>query len=448
MARQSLRDTGDDGNQPWLAEGVREEQSTLVPRARLFGGGLLAVGVVVLVGLGVYLASGHKSDGSSGYARPEDAPVIAADAGPYKIAPDHPGGAQITGIDDTIAATASGQNPGSAIAADTPEEPIARTQLGASPTPAPAVAAPTDLLPPAIPPATVTPLPSRPIVAAPVVAPKPAVAPPVFAKPASPLPIKPAVASAAKADAPKAKPVAHADADPLAPPVKADVAARAAKFDPAKADRPDSAKPDAAKPATGGSVVLQLGAFSSRDKAEAAWTKTGGDGVLARAGDEALDHVERLDRHRIGAGRRDEVGADAGRDRLGLVGDRGADGVAEGALHLGRRDADQAFLDAVRALPGDAAFDAAVVEQGGGHHGALDAEGVLVGTLHERVDAAGGREGNVAIVTQLLQQGEQGQRRYPGPRVQRGERDAGCVFEREHGQGEEDASTRGHVDGL
>ena len=166
----------------------REERSPLVPRARLFGGGLLAVGVAVLVGLGVYFASGHKSDGSSGYARPEDAPVIAADTGPYKVAPEHPGGAQITGIDDTIAATASGQNPGSAIAADTPEEPIARTQLStptaAQPAPPP-VAPPTDLLPATIPPAAA--LPSRPIVTAPVVAPKPAVAPAVVtAKPTAP----------------------------------------------------------------------------------------------------------------------------------------------------------------------------------------------------------------------------------------------------------------------
>ena len=68
----------------------------------------------------------------------------------------------------------------------------------------------------------------------------------------------------------KPKPT-HNDADPLAT-AKPDVVSRAAKFDPAKAD---------AAPSTGGSVALQLGAFSTRDKAEAAWTKAGGDGALA-----------------------------------------------------------------------------------------------------------------------------------------------------------------------
>lgn len=264
---------GDNDDLPWLAEGVREERSTLVPRARLFGGSLLAVGVAVLIGLGVYLASGHKSDGSSGYAKPEDAPLIAADTGPYKVAPDNPGGAQITGIDDTIAATASGDNPGSAIAADTPEEPIARAQLGA-PLAAP-TAPPTDLLPATIPPAAApAPLPSRPIAAAPVVAPPPK-------------------AETAKADAIKPvppKPKSAAATDPLAPLVKVDTAARAARFDPV--DTPTTAiKPVPARAARGG-VSLQLGAFSTRDKAEAAWLKAGGDGALAGLG----KRIEAIDR--------------------------------------------------------------------------------------------------------------------------------------------------------
>ena len=33
--------------------------------------------------------------------------------------------------------------------------------------------------------------------------------------------------------------------------------------------------------AKGGLVTLQLGAFSTRDKADAAWTKAGGDGALS-----------------------------------------------------------------------------------------------------------------------------------------------------------------------
>lgn len=255
----------DDDDLPWLAEGVREERSTLVPRARLFGGALVAVVLAVLVGLGVYLVSGHKSDGSSGYARAEDAPLIAADAGAYKIAPTDPGGAQITGIDDSVAAVAGGRDQGSAILPDEPEEPLARPGTPAAP--------PTDLLPATIPPATAPPaaVPTpRAIAPAPVVAPTP----PVAAKPAPVTPARPTAAAApvkpkveattprpdaARTDAPP-KPKAH-DADPLAA-IGHDLGATS---------------PVAAH---AGHVALQLGAFSTRDKADAAWTKAGGDGAL------------------------------------------------------------------------------------------------------------------------------------------------------------------------
>ncbi len=269
MAR---RDTDDD--QPWLAEGVREERSTMVPRARLFGGGLIAVLLAVLVALGVYFAASRKSDGSRGYATPAEAPLIAADAGPYKIAPEHPGGAQITGIDDTIAAAASGRDPGSALLPDTNEEPLPRPVAGAPAKP------PTDLLA-AVPVAdarVVAPVvehaaPAKPIVP-PVVA-KPAATPPV-AKPDVPVAApKPVVVPPAKSVATPAKPNKPAQAkpvDPLAAP--ADAATRAATFDPA------AIKPS--PPTTkSGSVTLQLGAFSTTEKADAAWAKAGSDGALS-----------------------------------------------------------------------------------------------------------------------------------------------------------------------
>jgi cell division protein FtsN len=277
------RDPDDD--LPWLAEGVREERSTLVPRARLFGGGLIVVALVVLVGLGVYLASGHKSDGSAGYVRAEDAPLIAADAGAYKVAPTDPGGARITGIDDSVAAVAGGRDQGSAILPDEPEEPIARPGApGAAATAGP----PTDLLPATIPPAAtapaasppraiaVAPIPTAPITAAPVVAPKPVAATPAL-KPA------PDAVSAAKAVKPTKttaadKPEAKTEATPAAKPHADRLAAIGA-------DLATPAKPIASKPATkaaaGGSITLQLGAFSTRDKADAAWTKAGGDGALS-----------------------------------------------------------------------------------------------------------------------------------------------------------------------
>ncbi len=303
MAR---RPQGGEDDAPWLAEGVREPTATLVPRARLFGGGLIAVLLAVAVGLGVYLASGHKSDGSTGYASAADAPLIAADTGPYKVPPENPGGAKITGIDDTIAAAASGRDPGSALLPETSEEPLARPSAGAG------TAAPTDLLP------ADGPRP-QPIAPAPLVAP-PAGSPPSAAiKPEKVVPPKP-LATAPAADRPAAKKApeatkptdttATAKSDtakpkPDAEPAKAEAAkpkADAAKpasdatkpkadaAKPAKTDTPHDAPKDTAtraaafdpdKPAKGGTVTLQLGAFSTRDKADAAWAKAGGDGALA-----------------------------------------------------------------------------------------------------------------------------------------------------------------------
>ncbi len=109
--------------------------------------------LAALVGLGVYFASGHKSDGSSGYARPEDAPLITADAGPYKVSPTDPGGAQITGIDDSVATVASGADRGSALAPDATEEPLPRPGAAGTATEATPAAPPTNLLPPAVAPA-------------------------------------------------------------------------------------------------------------------------------------------------------------------------------------------------------------------------------------------------------------------------------------------------------
>jgi cell division septation protein DedD len=258
------RRPAEDDDLPWLAEGVREAPATFVPRARLIGGGIVAVLLAALVGLGVYFASGHKSDGSSGYARAEDAPLIAADAGPYKVSPTDPGGAQITGIDDSVATVASGADHGSALAPDTTEEPLPRPGTAGAATETAPAAPPTNLLPPAIAPAPAAPPVA--IAPAPIVAPKAPVA--------APKPVAPKPEAKAKADTP-------AKADTAAKP--ADPATRAAKVDPAAAPvdaappKPAKAKPEAAA----GSATLQLGAFSTRDKADAAWTKAGGDGALA-----------------------------------------------------------------------------------------------------------------------------------------------------------------------
>jgi len=254
MARGRSDDDLDD-DAPWLAEGVRETRgSTMVPRGRVIGGVLVAVALIVVIVLGVFLISSRKQDGSTGFKRPEDAPLIAADPGPYKLAPTDPGGASVTGITDAIAAAGRGDDPGGAI--DTtvlPEEPLARPGTVAEP--------PTDLLPPASMPAPVV-VPVRPvIVPAPVAAPvKPVVVPP----PAKPLPVAPV----AKAVAPPAVPAVVPPAEKPKPKPKSTAADGAtAKVDPLD----EAALPKAAKP-TGGSVSLQLGAFSTQAKADAAWT--------------------------------------------------------------------------------------------------------------------------------------------------------------------------------
>ena len=291
----------DDDDAPWLAEGVREERSTLVPRARLVGGGLLAVLLAMLVALGVYLAAGKKADGSQGYVRAEDAPLIAADAGPYKVPPADPGGAQIGGVTDTLAAAGAGDDAGSAIDLTDTEEPLARPG-----------ALPTDLLPATIAPA--------PVVA--LVHPTPSASQTASERSPAPFAIQPAAkvpVPAAAARAPATMPVAKA---PAAAPAKAEVTTSPPSAKPANAAKPDRPKPTAQKPRLRDAAApvdllppaadplaatlprpkpkptadpaavsdtpkaktlttLQLGAFSSPEKAEAAWIKAGGDGALS-----------------------------------------------------------------------------------------------------------------------------------------------------------------------
>ncbi|MGI4877850.1 MAG: SPOR domain-containing protein [Janthinobacterium lividum] len=255
-----------DDDAPWLAEGVRENRgSTMVPRGRVIGGVLVAVALIVLIVLGIYLISARKQDGSSGFKRAEDAPLIAADTGPYKLAPTDPGGASVAGITDSIAAAGRGDDPGSAIdTTATPEEPLARP--GTAPEP------PTDLLPHTA--AQVT-APAAPIVAPPARAPA-AVAPVKIAPAPIAAPVTPPVA-----DRPKPKPK----------PVVAPEAAKP-KFDPL-ADAPASAPPPKPAKPTGGSAALQLGAFSTEAKADAAWSAAVGHAPALAALSKRVEPIER-----------------------------------------------------------------------------------------------------------------------------------------------------------
>jgi len=272
-----------DDDAPWLAEGVRETRSsTMVPRARLFGGIALFAALIVLVAVGVYVIVAKKqSGGSSGFARADEAPLIAADPGPYKIAPSDRGGMAVEGADDTIYAAGGGVDPGSSIDIGAlPEEPLARPGTAAAtgeppitaPAPAPIVIRPPDkpvqLLPPI---------------------PKPVAVPPKAVPAEAPVATQPTKVAAAK---PKPKDEAKdaAVTSPAKPKVKDEVKS---SVEPEPRDDAKAKDTLAAPKPVGGPASLQLGAFSTSAKADEAWK-----GISSRFGYLAgLDkRVDKLDR--------------------------------------------------------------------------------------------------------------------------------------------------------
>ena len=250
MAR---RDTDEDA--PWLASADGGRETTTVSRRSLFWtviAGLVLIGAVVIGG--VVLLSKKQGGATAGYMNAEQAPLIAAEPGPYKVKPDDPKGLAVDGQDQTMYAAGEGDDQqGQIDTSAVSEEPVARP--GAVPTPG-FEGPPRDLLPPgastagpAVPPVGVAPVVAKPV------APTAAAAPPTV-KPAAVLP-------------PAAKPPAAAVAPPKA----------AKPRDPLNIDIPSDPKPKP-KPssveakAAGGTA--QLGAFSSEEKADAAWAALGG----------------------------------------------------------------------------------------------------------------------------------------------------------------------------
>lgn len=223
----------DDDDAPWLAEASTRPQ-TRVSKRSFFWTAAILLGLIAVLAVGTIMLLSKKDSGSSeGYMNAEQAPLIEAEPGPFKIRPADPKGLAVEGQDQTIYAAGEGIDPGSVIDQSAqPEAPLPR--------PGEAPAAPTDLLPegategaqaPAPAPATGPLLP-------PVAAPKPVTPPPAAAtpKPAAPKPVAPPPAAAPKPATPAPKP----------------------------------ATPPAAAPASKAGTV-QLGAFSSAEKAEAAW---------------------------------------------------------------------------------------------------------------------------------------------------------------------------------
>jgi hypothetical protein len=134
-----------DDDAPWLAEAGGSRAQTNVSKRSFFWTLVISLGLATVVAIGLVLLFTRKDTGSTqGYMNAEQAPLITAEPGPYKIAPADPKGLEIEGQDQTIYAAGEGIDPGSVI--DTtalPEAPLPRPGTVA---PAPAPGLPRDLL--------------------------------------------------------------------------------------------------------------------------------------------------------------------------------------------------------------------------------------------------------------------------------------------------------------
>ena len=256
MQERGLYEPGDDAR---VFDGSEEEEDVEGSRLPLLI--VLALLVLAMFAGFVWLAY------SEGVARGRgEAPVVTADAGPARVAPENPGGAaepykgfkvyeQPAPPDDDTAqsATATAQRP----APETKPAPASPAVIAKAEPPKPAPAAtpaPATVAPPAASAAAPAPAPAKVAAAAPAPkpvapAPKPAALPAQQAAPIGPATAPPRALNAQPATA-VAKPVA-----PPATPV-------------AKPATPIAAQPAAA----GGSVVLQIGAYKSQADANTAWT--------------------------------------------------------------------------------------------------------------------------------------------------------------------------------
>jgi len=243
---RGLYEPGDDGRVYDASEDDEDVEGSRLPLLIV-----LALLVLAMFAGFVWLAY------SEGVARGRgETPVITADAGPARVAPDNPGGAaepykgfkiyeQPAPPDDDTAPAATPAAPAK-VAAATPVSPPPATKPALTETPAPAakVAAP----------APAAPAPAAPAkVAAATPAPKPAPA-----LKASQLPPQPAAPIGPATAPPRALSAANAPV-PAAPAPK-----------PAAPATPST--PVAATPVPAGASVLQIGAYKSQADADRAWS--------------------------------------------------------------------------------------------------------------------------------------------------------------------------------
>lgn len=218
MARRDL-----DDDAPWLAEAAPAAR-TEVSRRSLFWTVFIVLVLATIAAVGLVLLISKKDGGSTqGYMNAEQAPVITAEPGPFKVKPADPSGMVIEGLDGTMYTAGEGIDQGSAIDPSlAPEAPLPRPGTVTGP--------PRELVPEPMDESIVTPPATVP---ANVQRPAPAAAPPVAA--------------------PAAKPLVAVPPPPASAP----------------------AKPAETKaPAKSGNV--QLGAFSSEEKANAVWAGLAG----------------------------------------------------------------------------------------------------------------------------------------------------------------------------
>ncbi len=242
----------EEDDAPWLAEATPAAAArprTEVSRRSLFWTlvGLLTLAAIAAIGL-IIVFTKRESGSTAGYMNAEQAPLITAEPGPYKVPPLDPRGLEVEGQGQTIYAAGEGIDPGSIIdETSVPEAPLPRP--GSVPAGPPGL--PRDLVPEDVsgPPAAAA-VPPAPVV----------VRPPPTAAPASTAPARPAVVP----------PVKPATLPPVAKPAPPPIAKPATP-------KPEAAKPEPAK--AGGTV--QLGAFSTEAKANAAWAALAGTPGLA-----------------------------------------------------------------------------------------------------------------------------------------------------------------------
>jgi cell division protein FtsN len=226
------RDPDTDDDAPWLAPAGTPARAR-VSRRSLFWTAFVLLGLAAVASVGLIMLLSKKDSGSTqGYMNAEQAPLITALPGPYKQPPLDPRGMAVEGQDQTIYAAGKGIDEGSTIDMSAkPEQPLPRPAAG-QPPPGP----PRNLVPEAMSGAPATP---------PATAPQPAAVP--SAAPPRSIPVQPAIIVPPRATE-----------KPAAPP-------------PAKPKpTPDPVAKLPVTPAKGPGTA-QLGAFSTEEKANAAW---------------------------------------------------------------------------------------------------------------------------------------------------------------------------------